>query len=50
MKAFDMVQWSSGYDFCLTFSVITEGLQFDPGLNQLFVVLWMMLAGILELD
>jgi hypothetical protein len=30
-----MVQWSSGYDFCLTLH--TEGLQFDPGLNHLFV-------------
>ena len=29
------VQWSSGYDFCLTF-VFTEGLQFDPGLNHIF--------------
>ena len=31
------VQWSSGYDFCLTWNqerLRTEGLQFDPGLNQ----------------
>ena len=36
------VQWSSGYDFCLTYSIHmgsynTEGLQFDPGLNHFFV-------------
>jgi len=35
------VQWSSGYDFCLTLRCAaeaclrcTEGLQFDPGLNH----------------
>jgi hypothetical protein len=29
------VQWSSGYDFCLTSMMcLTEGLQFDPGLDH----------------
>ena len=30
------VQWSSGYDFCLTPVRNTEGLQFDPGLDHFF--------------
>ena len=29
-----VVQWSSGYDFCLTPVRNTEGLQFDPGLDH----------------
>ena len=28
------VQWSNGYDFCLTFVMTTEGSRFDPGLNH----------------
>ena len=36
------VQWSSGYDFCLTPVRNTEGLQFDPGLDH-FSSLWLFL-------
>jgi len=42
-KRAQSVQWSSGYDFCLTFEIppkllgFTEGLQFDPGLNHLLL-------------
>ena len=38
-QCFIAVQWSSGYDFCLTSRVLvtTEGLQFDPGLNHFFL-------------
>ena len=35
-KRDDAVQWSSGYDFCLTLVKNTEGLQFDPGLDHFF--------------
>jgi hypothetical protein len=28
------VQWSNGYDFCLTCVLFTEGSRFDPGLNH----------------
>jgi hypothetical protein len=31
------VQWSNGYDFCLTRVLSTEGSRFDPGLNHFFV-------------
>ena len=31
------VQWSNGYDFCLTCVLSTEGSRFDPGLNHFFV-------------
>ena len=30
------VQWSNGYDFCLTCVMFTEGSRFDPGLNHFF--------------
>ena len=39
-----MVQWSSGYDFCLTVAMstmTTEGPRFDPGLNH-FLLLFML--------
>ena len=29
-----MVKWSSGYDLCLTSCELTEGPQFDPGLDH----------------
>ena len=43
------VQWSSGYDFCLTTVRDTEGLQFDPGLDHLFFLLFTTMINIPQL-